>query len=98
MTSNKPDARSIFLQAAEIQDLEERNRFLDEACGADSELRLRVEELLDSFDEAGSSIENKPIAAFQETNIVPSVTEKPGDAIGPYKPLQQIGEGEFRRC
>jgi len=30
-----------------------------------------------------------------ETEQTPSITEKPGSVLGPYKLLQQIGEGAF---
>ena len=40
-------------------------------------------------------MENKPGAALAPTINNSAVTEAPGDSIGPYKLLQQIGEGGF---
>ena len=37
---------SIFSNAAEIQDLEERFRYLDRECGSDTDLRQQVDDLL----------------------------------------------------
>ena len=44
---------TIFTEAIG-KSIEERNTFLDEACGGDTELRARLETLLKSHDEAGS--------------------------------------------
>jgi eukaryotic-like serine/threonine-protein kinase len=43
---NEPTLRDIFLEAAEIEDRSARSDFLNEACGVNSSLRQRVEELL----------------------------------------------------
>jgi hypothetical protein len=36
-----------------------------------------------------------PPPGLNATNELPSITERPGTMIGPYKLLQQIGEGGF---
>ena len=46
--------RTIFLEALEQADLNRQSAFLDNACVGDPELRLRVESLLKSHNEAGS--------------------------------------------
>lgn len=63
----------------------ERERFLTEACPG--ELKEQVLSLLQAHEGAGDFLQN--------TLAVPTVpvTEKPGDRIGNYKLLQQIGEG-----
>lgn len=38
--------KKLFFQAIELEEEEERRRFLDEACGADCELRAELESLL----------------------------------------------------
>ena len=68
--------------------------YLDKACGSNSELRERVERLLDSYREAGGFMES-PAAALGVTAEAPTLTEKPGAPIGPYKIREQIGEGGF---
>jgi serine/threonine protein kinase/Tfp pilus assembly protein PilF len=64
-----------------------RTAYLDLACGHDQALRQKVEALLAGFDEAGDFLEHSSRGAAV------SVSEKPGDRIGRYKLLQQIGEG-----
>jgi len=73
-----------------------RAAYLDEACaGASSSLRRQVEALLDAHERADDFLTGPPAGLdYKRTgsaNIV--LTEKPGDKIGRYKLLQQIGEG-----
>src|SRR6266852_4860429 len=79
--------KEIFEQALGITPTEERLRFLTSACGKDSALLARVQALLRADESGESFLPEQPKAA-----IVP-ITEKPGDRIGRYKLLQQIGEG-----
>jgi serine/threonine protein kinase/Tfp pilus assembly protein PilF len=78
---------SIFAEALE-QPAAARAALLDAACGGDADLRLRVEQLLRSHSGAGSFL-NGPAAV---TTDEPPV-ERPGAKVGPYKLLEQIGEG-----
>jgi serine/threonine protein kinase/tetratricopeptide (TPR) repeat protein len=88
---------SIFACALAKTDPAERAAYLDEACGADADLRRGVEELLQAHGAAGRFLE-RPAAAprgtaeYQPADGV-SPREGPGTVIGPYKLLQQIGEG-----
>jgi hypothetical protein len=82
---------SIFAEASEKKTPEERASFLDEACQGDSELRRNIESLLAAYDE-GEFLES-PAHAMAATLDQPPVSEKPGTQIGPYKLLQEIGEG-----
>jgi serine/threonine protein kinase len=85
-----PDPRSseqaIFEEAVEKSSPAERAAFLDRACGDDPDLRREVEALLAVHDRLGGP--PPPGAAVDEP-----AGERPGDVIGPYKLLQQIGEG-----
>jgi eukaryotic-like serine/threonine-protein kinase len=88
----------LFNAALERSDAAERARFLDEACGADAALRERVEKLLRAQEEVGAFMaqpSRKPagLDLHQTGRVVIPLTEKPGDLIGRYKLLQQIGEG-----
>ena len=65
---------------------------LDEACGTDADLRLRVERLLDARSERGSFLEH-PWPGPTVVHDAPALAEGPGTTIGPYKLLEQIGEG-----
>jgi len=55
MSNQIPREKAVFCQAAEITDLEQRRRFLDEACGADHALREQVEKLLGQSQGASGS-------------------------------------------
>ncbi|HSA02993.1 MAG TPA: protein kinase, partial [Candidatus Paceibacterota bacterium] len=75
----------------------ERSAYLAGACGNNADLRQRVEALLRAHEEAGGFLPEHPgmrigLTDASTTRVVP-ITEKPGDRIGRYKLLQQIGEG-----
>src|SRR5262249_13732922 len=57
-------------------------------------LRGRVEALLKAHDQAGSFLKDPP-ARPQATEDYAPITERPGTVIGPYKLMEQIGEGGF---
>jgi tetratricopeptide (TPR) repeat protein/serine/threonine protein kinase len=82
----------------------ERSAFLDEACAGDAALRRRVEALLHAYDHPGSFLgqpapnlgataESQPGQPPGEDRGSGPGPEGPGSRIGPYKLLQQIGEG-----
>src|SRR5262249_1680153 len=75
---------------------EHRLKYLDDACLGDAALRAEVESLLGASARAGRFLES-PVPAPILVNTVehPSVSESPGTIIGPYKLLEQIGEGGF---
>src|SRR6516162_3587485 len=83
--------RDLFIAALKITPPAERSAWLDRECGGDAALRQRIDVLLQAFDKAGSLLEN-PVVAVGHTIDEP-ITEAPGTVIGPYKLLQQIGEG-----
>jgi serine/threonine protein kinase len=82
----------------------ERAAYLDEACDGDPALRAEVEALLRAHYEAGSFLQQELVTGAQAPSAdvgaaqaagsagTPLV-EGPGTRIGPYKLLQQIGEG-----
>src|SRR5690242_20684617 len=86
-----PEANEIFLRALEIVSPEARRAFLDEACRADRRLREEVESLLAANGQAGSFLESL-VPEGVATVPVP-VRERPGAVLGPYRLLEQIGEG-----
>lgn len=53
------DEQSIFLRALELSSAEERQRYLDEACGDDSTLRSRIEELIARHAEDSGFLEQR---------------------------------------
>src|SRR4029079_11636769 len=70
----------------------DREAFLDEACAGDDPLRRNVERMLAGHAAVGSFLES-PAADIAATAHQPPIAEQPGTVIGPYKLLQQIGEG-----
>jgi len=84
--------QTLFAEALERSDLQERAAFLDQACSDDPALRRRIERLLLQHEHAGAFLEEPPLAA---QTIEETVIERPGTIIGPYKLLEQIGEGGF---
>jgi WD40 repeat protein/serine/threonine protein kinase len=90
MTAIEDQARSIFLAAVERAP-DQWPAFLTESCGADTKLRARVDQLLHAHEALGS-IHRGGAGAPGATRDHP-ITERPGTVIGPYKLLQQIGEG-----
>jgi len=73
-----------------------RAAFLDRACAGDAGLREKVEELLRADDLAGDFLESGPGSADGTPDIESApISEAPGTRIGPYKLLEQIGEGGF---
>src|SRR6516162_3224791 len=85
---------AVFTEALRLP-REERDRYLSEACMGDPECRRRVQALLDAYAQAGDFLgrpaTDRPAKAAQAF----PATEKPGDRIGHYKLLQQIGEGGY---
>src|SRR5262249_51069739 len=86
------ELKTIFGRALEFDTPAERARFLDEACGGNSRLRGEVEGLLDALGAAGSFLES-PASTAAATPGAPRIGGEPGTFIGPYRLLEQIGEG-----
>ena len=83
--------QTIFIEALEKEDPAERAAFLDRACAGDAALRQRLERLLQRHQQADSFLE-APSAGVVAAVAVATV-EGPGTMIGPFKLLQQLGEG-----
>jgi len=92
MAIQAPNARSIFEQALEFELESGRTAFLDQACGDDTVLRTQVERLLAAHFAAGSFLAS-PVSKYVATAELTQLSEQPGTVIGPYKLLEQIGEG-----
>ncbi len=90
--NNLSAVESIFFAALDKGSPEERAAYLDQACGPDRELRACVERLLNAEPRVGSFLQ-APAPAVPATVEEPPLTEKPGSVIGPYKLMEQIGEG-----
>src|SRR5689334_18822797 len=84
---------SIFFAALGMHPGVERTAFLDMACAGSGELRANVERMLAVEAGVGSFLEQPVIVGDATVHFEPSISERPGTVIGPYKLLQQIGEG-----
>jgi WD40 repeat protein/serine/threonine protein kinase len=90
-----PNREVAVLNAALELRPAERAAYLDQACAGDTVLRSQVEALIRAHDQAEGFLDAPPAGLdFQRTvKVNIPLTEKPGDKIGRYKLLQQIGEG-----
>jgi serine/threonine protein kinase/WD40 repeat protein len=82
---------ALFTAALAMPSHEERRAFLDQACASETGLRQRVEALLHAHDNPDSFLDAPSSGLPPATDDLCS--ERPGAVIGPYKLLQQIGEG-----
>jgi WD40 repeat protein len=100
--------RSIFIEALEKPTAAERTAYLDEACGADTALRQRVEALLQSHQGAGAFLDKlapqrlaEELTATEKekpnTELLDFLTasSKPGSLgrLGHYEVLEVVGRG-----
>jgi serine/threonine protein kinase len=98
-------AREIFIEAVGRVPPERWEAFLSASCGPDAELHRHVKHLLQAHAEAGSFL-GRPAAEAAGTGAFGAGAgegpagedraesrERPGTAIGPYKLMEQIGEG-----
>src|SRR5947207_2729118 len=92
MNDIKAGAKAIFLEALDCKGADEMIRFLEQACGSDAAVRLLVEELRRGPVDAGAFLGG---VEKQEVTCDQPIAERPGTVIGPYKLLEQIGEGGF---
>ena len=90
---NLEKARAVFFELVANVPAEQWDARLAELAGDDEELRRRVALLLAAHRNAGSFLDS-PAPGLGRTVDQP-IHEGPGTVIGPYKLLEQIGEGGF---
>ncbi len=88
MNTSTPSVETILDQAVEITDPAERQAFVEHACAGDLALQHRVERLIVNHFQAGTFLEHPAVTVDLEGSA-----EVPGTVIGPYKLMEQIGEG-----
>ncbi len=81
----------IFHQARARTDPDERAAYVEQACGGNAALRASVEALLRA-DVGATGFMDRTAPDVDATLDVP-IGERPDTVIGPYKLIEQIGEG-----
>jgi serine/threonine protein kinase/tetratricopeptide (TPR) repeat protein len=103
MPAEPQSLKEVFLAALAVAP-EKRVAWLEQACGQDADLRRHVQLMLAAHDSPQSLLDRSapadarrsPLPASEPVATVDApITERPGTAIGPYKLLEQIGEGGF---
>src|SRR5262250_2107221 len=97
MVTKGLDEQAIFEVGRKIEACEAREAYLRQVCGDDAALLERVRALLGAYEQSASFLESPPSAVKVEAGptIDEPDTDRPGTVIGPYKLLEQIGEGGF---
>jgi serine/threonine protein kinase len=105
MQADQLSTDEIFAEALCRPQGSERDSYLDEALGRDTPARQRIDKLLRAHADAGSFLESPALSpphfgeglgevlSDTQNQSPDSCPERPGTIIGPYKLLQQIGEG-----
>lgn len=81
----------VYLTALERKSPAERNRFLDEACAQDPELRFQVDRLLQGFDAA-----NKQQSAVKEEGNAEVTRVEWGVEVEPIELQNQVIDSKYR--
>ena len=94
MSSELLPEEKIFQPARRIESEEERRALVERECGDDADLRPRVDRLLAAFESSDSFLQSPALELTTDLRATnPPIAEGPGDTIGPYKLLHEIGEG-----
>jgi serine/threonine protein kinase len=91
MSAKPLDEEVLFHAARRIADPEARAQFINQACGDNAGLAERVRALVEMHEQEDDSAD-RPSA---QTRDYEPVVERPGARVGPYRLMEQIGEGGF---
>jgi serine/threonine protein kinase len=83
---------SIFAEAIAIESPQERAEYLVAACRGHDDLHREVARLVENHFRAGNFLETSPACRSGESL---ETIERAGAFIGPYRLIEQIGEGGF---
>ena len=93
MAETHVDEKEIFEVARKIPGGELRESYVQDACGGDDDLKQGVSALLRAYDQCASYLESPALGLGDAPDIDFLCTEGAGTVIGPYRLLEQIGEG-----
>jgi len=101
MANSSERQKDIFLKAIDMSSPDERAAFVEQACGSDEALRRQVEAMLQAHATPIASWKSRrhlgsPLmlrTGFRRQTCCPAKVV--GTRIGPYKLLEQIGEGGY---
>jgi serine/threonine protein kinase len=102
MPADLQRARELFLHAVGKLPPEQWDGYVGEACGGDTELEQQIGQLLQVHRQAGSFLDRPALDVGVTDAFTPlpgevaaetPLRERPGAIIGPYKLLQELGEG-----
>ena len=92
--STHRNAKDIFFEATQKTSEVDRERYVNEACGSDSQLRSKVKELLAADDEPESFLDHPAVQTgvmepedYAMDDDRTAEARKVGSQIGPYKNL-----------
>jgi serine/threonine protein kinase/tetratricopeptide (TPR) repeat protein len=89
--AEKPSEQSIFLHAVGLASPADRAAYLEEVCRNNARLRQELDALIAAHDRLGA--DPPPSGPDLPRTIDEPNTERPGTVIGPYKLIEQVGEG-----
>lgn len=108
MKPSRSSEKSIFLEALDIESTSERVLYVEAACRGDQSLLASVSALLRENDRDDNPIDSPIVATSQRQGQQNNATNSSnvyrdglvgqhalGSMIGPYKLMEQIGEGGF---
>ena len=95
MNPNDDRVEAIFHAALELSAHGEREALLTAECGDDLALEARVRRLIAMHEDSNGLPESAPLSTSIAAEMARLKPEEAGERIGPYKLLQQIGEGGF---
>ena len=92
MTSNRWNEINRLYNAAVEVEAKERTSFLEEACGADMELRREVESLL-AYDQQAQQLLDRPAIQMAAEKLAGEPPSLVGRKLGPYQIQVVVGAG-----
>jgi serine/threonine protein kinase/Flp pilus assembly protein TadD len=85
------DVKTIFGNLLDLDSPQEQAALIEKVCGDNEHLRAELQSLLTAHHASDSFLEQP--ASSVATLDMPPLTETVGSIIGPYKLMEQIGEG-----